>query len=168
MSDDLKAFSQAIAHLRKQQWLTHKLFRDYVPGFEQAHLTDCHPHIARTLDSTPEWVGFTDYDIPLDHIQQGGEYYPDSVARAMGHPNIGQSPRGFQVPCRALIPKAFEGLLVTGKAACHFFHYHGTHAALGQAAGVIAALAARGGVGLRELDVAKAQAELRRQGAVVD
>lgn len=165
--DDLKSFSSAIAHLRKQQWLTHKLFRDYVPGFEEAHLVDAHPHIARALDSTPEWQGFTEYDIPLDHIREGGEYYQDSVARVMGHPNTGQSPRGFQVPCRTLIPKALEGLLVTGKAACHFFHYHGTHATLGQAAGVIAAVATRRGTRLRELDVREAQAELRRQGAVV-
>jgi hypothetical protein len=167
MFDDLQGFSRAIAHLRQQQWLTHKFFRDYVPGFAEAHLMDTHPHIARAGFSTPEWRGFSEYYIPWEHIQEGGEYYPDVVARVMGHPNIGQSPRGFQVPLRTLLPKDLEGLLIIGKPACHIFHYHGTQATLGQAAGVIAALAARGGARLRELEVRAVQAELRRQGAVV-
>ncbi|MBI3920737.1 MAG: FAD-dependent oxidoreductase [Armatimonadetes bacterium] len=165
--ENIKALSEGIACYRKQQWLTHKMFRDYVPGFEKAHLMDTHPHIARALNTRGGEGGFTEFDIPWEHCQGGGDYYPDSVARVMGHPNFGQSPRGFQVPLRTLIPMALEGLLVIGKAACPTFHYSGTMATLGQAAGVIAALSALGGTPLRELVVSQVQAELRRQGAVV-
>ena len=165
--DDVQRFSHAIAYLRKQQWLTHRLFREFVPGFERAHLVDTHPHIARAGFTAADWEGFSEYDIPWAHMEEGGEYYADSVARVMGHPNMGQSARGFQVPLRALIPKGLEHLLIIGKPACRVFHYHGTHAALGQAAAVVAAVAARESADLRGLDVCLAQAELRRQGAIV-
>jgi len=165
--DDPLSLSKAIAETRKQQWLTHRLFRAYVPGFAHAHLLDIHPHIARALLRSQEPTGFTEYDILWEHIQGGGDLYEDSIARVMGHPEVGQSPHGFQVPYRSLIPKGLEGLLITGKPACRSFHYHGTNAALGQAAGVAAACAARDGVALRELDVRAVQEELQRQGAVV-
>lgn len=153
--------------MRQRQWLTHKLFREYVPGFERAHLVDIHPHIATALLRSKTPGGFTEYDIPWEHIENNGELYYDSIARVMGHPDAGQSPSGFQVPLRSLIPKGLEGLLVTGKPACRFLHYHATNAAIGQAAGVVAAVAASDTVPLRKLSVAKVQGELKRQGAVV-
>ena len=165
--DDPLSLSRAIAETRKQQWLAHRLFRDYVPGFERAHLMDIHPHIARALLRSHDPSGLTEYDIPWEYIQDGGSRYEDSIARVMGHPEAGQSPHGFQVPYRSLLVKGLEGLLITGKPACRFFHYHGTNAALGQAAGVAAAVAVREGVSLRELDVHKVQRRLERQGAVV-
>ena len=166
--DDPWHLSRTIAELRKRQWLTHKLFREYVPGFEKAHLMDIHPHIARALRISQEPGGFTEYDLPWEAIETDGPKYADSIARVMGHPDKGQAPGGFQVPYRSLIPKNLEGLLVIGKPACRFFHYHGTIAALGQAAGVAAAVGARGQVPLRELPVAQVQAILQEQGAVYE
>jgi len=165
--DDPLHLSQTIAEMRQRQWLTHKLFREYVPGFERAHLVDIHPHIATALLRSNTSGGFTEHDIPWEHIEKNGELYHDSIARVMGHPDAGQSPSGFQVPLRSLIPKGLEGLLVTGKPACRFLHYHATNAAIGQAAGVAAAIAASDTVPLRKLSAAKVQGELKRQGAVV-
>jgi hypothetical protein len=165
--DDPFHLSRTTAEMRKRQWLTHKLFREYVPGFERTHLMDIHPHIARALLRSKESGGFTEYDIPKEHIEKDGNLYEDSIARVMGHPDDGQSPSGFQVPLRSLIPKGLEGLLVTGKPACRFLHYHGTNAAIGQAAGVAAAVAAKDGVLLRKLSIEKVQRELKRQGAIM-
>lgn len=165
--DDPLRRSRTIAEMRKRQWLTHKLFREYVPGFEQAHLLDIQPHIAMALLQSREPGGLTEYDIPWEHIEEGGELYEDSIARVMGHPDAGQSPSGFQVPLRSLIPRGLSGLLVTGKPACRFLHYHVTNAAIGQAAGVAAAIAANDDVPLRKLPIAKVQGELKRQGAIV-
>jgi len=165
--DDPFHLSRTIAEMRKRQWLTHKLFQKYVPGFERAHLMDVHPHIANALLRSFEPGGFTEYDIPKEHIERDGRLYEDSIVRVMGHPDAGQATEGFQVPYRSLIPQGLEGLLVTGKPACRFLHYHGTNAAIGQAAGVAAAVAAKDGVSLRELSVAKVQEELKRQEAVV-
>jgi hypothetical protein len=167
MLDDPLHLSRTIAEMRKRQWVTHKLFREYVPGFEQAHLMDIHPHIARALMISRDPGGFTDCDIPWEVIEQGGNVYEDSVARIMGHPDKGQTANGFQLPYRSLLPKGLEGLLVTGKPACRFIHYHSTCAAVGQAAGAAAAVAALDGVLPRGVSVPKVQAELLRQGAVV-
>ncbi len=95
-----------------------------------------------------------------------GRLYEHSVVRVMGHPDKGQAPEGFQLPLGSLVPRGLEGLLVTGKPACRFLHYHVTNAAVGQAAGVAAAVGSESGVGAREIDGAKVQEELRRQGAI--
>jgi len=166
--DDPLQMSQAILGLRRRQWVTHQMFRRYVPGFEHAHLEDVHPHIARALHISTDPGGFTDYDVTWADIQRGGPERDDLVTRVMGHPNKGQPANGWLLPYAAMLPKGLEGLLVTGKPACRFIHYHGTVGAVGQAAGVAAALAALGKTTPRQLPAAAVRDELRRQGAVVD
>ena len=166
LSDTLH-LSRTLAEMRKRQWLTHKLFRDYVPGFEQAHLVDVLPHIARALLRSQEPGGFTEYDVPWEHVRTDGNLYDDAIVRVRGHHDQGEAVHGWQLPYRSLIPRGLEGLLVTGKPACRVLHIHGTNAAVGQAAGAAAALAAMEGVPLRELSVCKVQAALQEQGAVV-
>ena len=165
--DDVLHLCRMMVEMRKRQWLTHKMFRNYVPGFDKAHLMDVQPHVARALLRSREPGGFVEYDVPWEHIEKDGNLYEDSIARVMGHHDQGQALGGWQLPYRSLIPKGLEGVLVTGKPACRFLHIHATHAAVGQAAGVAAAIAARDEVPLRELDVPKVQKELERQGAVV-
>jgi len=165
--DDPQRLSRASAEMRKRQWLTHKLFRDYVPGFETAHLVDVLPHISRALVQSHDPGGFTEYDVPWDHVETDGDLYEDAVVRVRGHHDVGEAVHGWQLPYRSLIPKGLEGLLVTGKPACRVLHIHATNAAVGQAAGVAAALAAKEGVPLRALAVHKVQETLQKQGAVV-
>jgi hypothetical protein len=165
--DDPLRLSEMISEYRKNQWLTHRLFREYVPGFEKAHLMDVHPHIARALLQSKEPGGFTEFDVPRENIESDGDRYEDSVARVIGHPGKGQADEGYQIPYRSLIPEGLEGLLVTGKPVCRMLHIHGTNAAVGQAAGVAAAVAAKSGLPLRELSVAEVQRELAKLGAVV-
>ena len=164
--DDPLDLSQTLSHYRRQQWLTHKLFRDYVPGFERAHLMDVCPHVARSVVQSTDPSDMTECYVPWEHMVEDG-VYEDSIARVMGHPDIDKAPQGWQFPYRALVPKALDGLLLTGKPACRKLHYHGTNAAVGHAAGVAAAIAARDGVSPRAVRVPKVQKELARQGAVV-
>ena len=165
--DDPLHLSRTITEMRKRQWLTHKLFRGYVSGFEQAHLVDIHPHIARSLLRSREPGGFVEYDVPTEHITENGTLYDDAIARVRGHHDSGEAPNGWQLPYRSLIPKGLDGLLVTGKAACRSLHIHSTNAAVGQAAGVAAAVAVKAGVALRETPVSTVQEELKRQHAAV-
>ena len=164
--DDPLLLSRTIVHFRKKQWLTHRVFRDHVPGFEKARLMDVHPHTARARHQSKEPAGFTESDIPWDHIAKG-ESYSDSVARVMGHYDKGASTDGWQFPYRSLIPKSLEGILVTGKPACRWLHLHATHAAVAQAAGVAAALAAKDNLPLRKLDPSDIRSRLEQQGAIV-
>ena len=165
--DDPLHLARTIAALRKRQWLTHKLFREYVPGFAKAHLVDLQPHIARALLISGEPGELTEYDVPMEHIAKNGDLYQDSIARVVGHPGKGQAPQGFQIPYRSLIVKGLKGLLVTGKPACRFLHIHATNAAVGQAAGVAAAVAVKEEAPLRAVPVRRVQEELEKQGAMV-
>ena len=165
--DDPLDMSQTVSHYRRKQWLTHKLFREYVPGFRNAHLVDVHPHVARALQQSTDPSDMTEVHVPWEHMVEGGNAYADSIARVMGHPDTEKAPQGWQFPYRALLPTAFEGLLLTGKPACRKLHYHGTNAAVGHAAGVAAAIAARDGVTPSDVNVPQVQEELGRQGAIV-
>ena len=166
--DDPLHLSQAILGLRQRQWLTHEMFRHYVPGFEQARLEDVHPHIARALNISKEPGGFTDYDVTWADIEQGGPDRGDRLIRVMGHPLQGQPADGWILPYAAMLPRGLEGLLVTGKPACRFIHYHGTVGAVGHAAGVAGALAATRKIAPRQLSASDVRDELKRQGATVD
>jgi len=164
--DDPLNMSQTLCHFRRKQWLTHKLFRQYVPGFEHAHLMDVYPHVARSVVQSTDPSDMTECYIPWEHMAEDG-VYEDSIARVMGHPDTKKAPQGWQFPYRALVPKALDGLLLTGKPACRKLHYHGTNAAVGHAAGVAAAVAAKEGASPRTVRVQEVQNELVRQGAVV-
>ena len=109
----------------------------------------------------------TEQHVPWEHMVEGGNVCEDSIARVMGHPDPKKAPQGWQFPYRALVPRSFDGLLLTGKPACRKLHYHGTNAAVGHAAGVAAAVAAQADVQPRDVCVRKVQEELARQGAVV-
>ena len=88
-------------------------------------------------------------------------HFNDSVARG----------RGYYTPYRALLPLNTEGLLVAGR------HYSVEPdaqklsreippcMAMGEAAGIAAAMAADTSSGLRDIDVSRLQQTLRQQGA---
>lgn len=87
--------------------------------------------------------------------------FEDSVARG----------RDYYYPYRTLVPRSVENLLVAGR------HYSSTSAAqkisreippcmaMGEAAGIAAALSLDAGVAVRNVDIAKLQRTLRAQGA---
>ena len=79
----------------------------------------------------------------------------------------------YHIPYRCLLPQSAEGLLVVGRclSADHDAHASvrsmGQCMAMGQAAGMAAALCAQGGALPRVLDVSALQARLREIGAVI-
>ncbi len=78
---------------------------------------------------------------------------------------------GYDIPYRALLPKAVEHLLVAGRCISSEQQPYESHRAMvpimaiGQAAGAAAALAARSGICPRDIDVAALQRTLLEQGA---
>jgi FAD-dependent oxidoreductase family protein len=77
----------------------------------------------------------------------------------------------YDIPLRALLPQGVDGLLVAGRCLSGTHEAHSSYRvmpivmATGQAAGVCAALAAKGGVSPRAVPVAAVQAALLEQGA---
>jgi len=126
-----------------------------------------------------------EYMLTEEDVRRGATF-PDSIAvgawpvdihpangKVGVHPHKEESPLPYEIPFRCLIPQRVEGLLVAGKPISTTHRAHGstrvpgTSLATGQAAGVAAALAARGNLAVRKLDVAQLRQQLVGQGAIV-
>lgn len=130
--------------------------RQRIPGFERAVLVDIAPQLG--VRQTRLIRG--DYVVTKDDVVKR-HHFRDSVARG----------RGYYTPYRALLPQDTQGLLVAGR------HYSVEPdaqklsreippcMAMGEAAGVAAAMAAGTSTDLRDIDVSKLQQTLRSQGA---
>ncbi len=130
--------------------------REKMPGFRRCVVVDVAPQLGirqtRLLDGA--------YVVTKEDVTQR-RHFPDSIARG----------RDYYTPYRALLPRQIDQLLVAGR------HYSATPAAqrisreippcmaMGEAAGLAAALALDAGTNLAQIDVARLQAKLRAQGA---
>lgn len=82
-------------------------------------------------------------------------------------------PAPFDIPYSIMVPESLDGILATGRCisadreALGSVRVGATCAALGHAAGVAAAIAARTGRSVRDVDVSQVQGELRTQEALV-
>ncbi len=130
--------------------------REKLPGFRNAVVVDVAPQLGirqtRLLDG--------EYVVTKEDVSQRRPF-ADSVARG----------RDYYTPYRALLPRGVDQLLVAGR------HYSATPQAqrisreippcmaMGEAAGLAAALALDAGTTVRAVDVGRLQAKLRAQGA---
>lgn len=130
--------------------------RQHMPGFERAVVIDVAPQTGvRQTRMLEGEVIITKEDL----LQR--RRFDDAVARG----------RDYTTPYRALLPRQVENLLVAGR------HYSATSTAqkmsreippcmaMGEAAGVAAALSLHGNVTVRNVDVRRLQDTLRAQGA---
>jgi hypothetical protein len=146
-----------------------------IPGFEDSFLVQ-----------TAEYIGVRETRrFICDHVitndEAVGDFRFDDTIGISSNPAPGWKggrfffPHyGFDMPYRCLLPKDVENILVSGRCVsaeqlawrslrnqCGCF-------VTGQAAGVAAALAAKGGVIPRQIDVKELQTRLRAQGAVLE
>ncbi|MER7503783.1 FAD-dependent oxidoreductase [Nonomuraea pusilla] len=130
--------------------------RKSLPGFENCYLLD----VAEQIGVRQTRLLRGEYVVTKDDITNR-RHFTDSVARG----------RDYYTPYRALLPRQVDQLLVAGR------HYSATPdaqrisreippcMAMGQAAGVAAALAVDGGVTVRQVDPVAIQRGMRAQGA---
>jgi len=176
---DAAALSTAETEGRRQVWLLFNVLKKYVPGWENAWLIDTAASIG--IRETRRFIG--EYVLTEEDLMEGREF-PDSVALG-SYPVDIHNPDGvwvrfvhikapcYAIPYRCLVPLQVENLLVAGRiiSATHealaSTRVMFTCMAIGQAAGVAAALASRGRVSPRSLDVRDVQAELLQQDAIL-
>jgi len=156
--DGLKVEDLTRAEMQGRKHIA-KLFdyiRGHMPGFERCYVVDVAPQtgVRQTRLLTGEYV------LNKEDLAQRTRF-ADAVARG----------RDYTVPYRTMLPKDVENLLVAGR------HYSATPAAqkisreippcmaMGEAAGVAAAMALDSGVSVRDVDVKLLQQKLRAQGA---
>jgi len=156
--DGLKVEDLTLAEVQGRRHIAALLgyVRGHMPGFERAYVVDVAPQTGvrqtRLLDG--------DYVVTREDLAQRVRF-ADTVARG----------RDYTTPYRAMLPRNVENLLVAGR------HYSATSTAqkmsreippcmaMGEAAGMAAALAIETGVRVRDIDVKTLQQRLRAQGA---
>lgn len=165
---------------RRQALEYQRFLRDCVPGYEESVLLNFSTYIgvresrriqgdywltrddvlsARKFDDAIAMCG-----APIEEHHAGSdtrwEYLPEGAA--------------YDVPYRCLLPKDVEGLLLAGRclSASHDAHASvrsmGQCMALGQAAGLAAAMSASVGRPPRQVDIRSLQRDLLRLGAVLE
>jgi len=166
---------------RRQAWQIAEFMRREVPGFEQAYVSVTGPQIGvrETRRVMGEYV-LTEEDV------LGARKFEDGVALA-SYPVDIHNPRGagtvlkhlpagewYSIPYRCLVPRGIDGLLVAGRpiSATHEAHssvrVQPTCYAMGQAAGIAAAIAAAGRIPPRAVDVQAVRAQIRTQGGILE
>ena len=168
---------------RRQAFQALEVYRRYVPGMEKAYLVST-PCTVGTRESR-RIVG--EYRLTREDLVAEREF-PDSIGYGSFFIDI-HNPDGpgmdaktwrpakgfkYQVPYRILVPRTVEDLLVAGRCVSVTHEALGSLrvmpqcAVMGEAAGVAAAQAAGGGPPPRRADLAALQAQLRRQGAILE
>lgn len=160
---------------RRQIGTIVEFLKDHVAGFDRAVLAGIAAHIG--VRETRRIVGrytLTEDDI-LSHRR-----FPDSIALGAGPLDIHEAggtgiklhvpDQPFEIPMRCLVPSYLEGLLVTGRAISATRAANGgarhmaTAMALGEAAGVLAALSV---ASADEVHADEVRSVLRDRGAFV-
>jgi hypothetical protein len=178
--DALEAADATRAELagRQQVKTIVRFLRERVPGFENSILAAI---AARTgVRETRRMIG--QHTLTEDDIMSG-RGFEDTIALGAGPMDLHESKgtglelwlpeKPFEIPLRALLPQSVEGLVIAGRAmsatrdANGGSRHMGTAMCLGEAAGVYAALAARGEATLRDAAVHRIRGVLRERGALV-
>jgi 2-polyprenyl-6-methoxyphenol hydroxylase-like FAD-dependent oxidoreductase len=141
-------------------------FRENVPGFARAWILDTASQVgtrhARRLIGAER--------ITIDHWRNDGGYV-DSVGLC---PGMTPSYPTLQIPYGSLVPAITNGLLAAGRNLSADTKSHAAVReipecwAMGEAAGVAATLAIDSDVDVRDVDVRALQAQLVKQGSIVD
>ncbi len=182
-SRSAKDLTAATIEARRQAYESIEVYRKYIPGMENSYMV-----------STPNTIGIREsrrilgeYVLTKDDILSGktfedsigyGSFFIDihncsgpGMDRKMMRPHPGFR---YQIPFRILIPETKENLLTAGRCVSV------THEALGslrvmpqcgvmgQAAGAASVLSIRQGVAVRNVDRKALQAELKKQGCILD
>lgn len=165
-----------------------RFLRRYLPGFETSYVVSNPFQVG--IRETRRIRG--SYVLTKEDCRVGQDF-PDQVARGAypldvhdvgaaptgslvpgGGTDLSKIPRSYGIPARALIAEGVENLLAAGRALSATHEAAGSARgqpvcmATGHAAGTIAAMAALAGTQPSRLEMARVQATLRKQNAVLD
>jgi FAD-dependent oxidoreductase family protein len=174
---DVWDLSDAEWQTRRQMRQIVSFLRRYVPGFEASYVVQSGMQVG--VRETRRIAG--EYQLNEEDIL-GARKFPDGIARS-AYPIDIHNPEGrgtvlkhlppgewYEIPLRCLLPQSVEGLLVAGRCISGTHEAHSSYRvmpvvmAVGQAAGVCAALAAKRRTMPRAVPAGEVRAELTRQG----
>ncbi len=161
-----------------------RFLREMVPGYDRAQLLTMSTRLgireSRRLDGAYvlDHTDFLDATSHDDDVALCGQPLEDhSAGAATRWEYVGGEPepngRLYGVPFRTLVPRTVDGLIVAGRCLSATHEAHASVRsiaqcmAMGQAAGIAAALAADSGAQPRDLDPAQLRKQLVEAGAVL-
>lgn len=170
---DAADLSKAEVEGRKQVFMLEKFFRDRVPGFTHAYVSQVGTQIG--IRETRRIVG--DYVLDGKDVLSGRRF-EDVIARS-GYPIDIHDPEGhgvtagfieeggaYDIPYRSIVPKGLDNCLLAGRCISTTHEAQATTRltpscmAIGQAAGTAAALAAKQRSTVRGVDITELQQAL--------
>jgi len=161
----------------------YRFLKPFVPAFRDAFLTGTHfisgiresrrirgdfvltADPLRHHEEFPDAVAWSSYPIDRHSPVKGTTDFREAEARLPGY---------YSIPFRVMVPSRTPNLLVAGRCvssdetAYSAIRVMGTTMALGEAAGIAAALMAQSGIAASAVPAAAVRAVLRERGAVVD
>ncbi len=167
---------------RKQCEQLERFLRKYVPGFEHALLEFTGPSVG--VRGSRQLVG--DYTLTAQDIMERRTFsrviahsaYPIDIHNPKGEGTssrfLSEPGTYYSIPYDVFTCPVFSNLLVTGRCVSATFEAQAairvtpTAGAMGHAAGVAAALAAKEDLDVHEVDVQKVQEKLKEQQAFLD
>ncbi len=174
---DEEAWSNAEIKGFMQHEVTLKLLKNYIPGCKNAYISGCGHTVG--LRETRHIKG--DYVLTTEDLVQGTDFY-DGIALGAYHLDVHspdhqgidtEHPKTYKIPYRIMLPENIEGLLIAGRAcsatqgAQASFRVIPISGAMGQAAGLAAALAVSQNKTVRNVDIAALQKKLKFNGAIL-
>lgn len=176
-----KSLTDAHSEARHQVLDAYRVLHDKTPGFENARIAAVAPVLG--IRESRHIEG--DYKITVKDVAEGTKFYDRIAVYGFGMDvhNRNDNEKGnfkveiakrYYVPYSALLPKNCKNVIVAGKTlSCESQAVGGMRCmpaamAMGQAAGIAAAMAVNDGVTVREIDVDMLQSKLRDLGAILD
>ncbi len=155
---------------RKEMLASHDYYKKHIPGFEKSYIVLTNPQLGtRGSRRVVGEYSLTEKDMNTNNpVKDAIAVFPD-VDR--GNDSL-KYPLTY-MPYRCMIPRKVNNLLVACRAfssnavANNFFNYIPHCIALGEAAGIAAALSISSGADLRKIDVRALQANLKKQGVLL-
>jgi hypothetical protein len=176
---DMRQVTRAEIDGRRQAQAFVTFVREHVPALRDAYLIDT--ATALGVRETRHILG--EYVLAADDVRAGQKFddgiatasFPIDIHSSDDTSQIGEHLSGvYDIPYRSLVPRQVDGLLTAGRCISgdHVAHasyrVKGPCMAMGQAAGVAAAICSARGVTPRALDPADVRVALREQGVRLD
>ena len=170
--------SRAEVRGREHAWAMFALWQEHLPEFAGAHFVTSGP----TVGARESRVITGEYTLTAEDILSTRSF-ADAIAKGSWYMDLHPSNRSgyhrhvtvkaYDIPYRTLLPIGAENMLVAGR--CHSAtskalassRVNVTAMAMGQAAGVSAAMAVRDGVSPYQVDMPRLQSNLLQQGALL-
>lgn len=180
---NLADIARSDRELREQTDRVIAFLRRHIPGFENCRLLDGAD--LPGFRETRRMEGL--YTLTAEDIAQG-RAFPDAVVHGVNfcfdthNPDgggqaedlaVARGTRPYDIPYRCFLPKEADGLLAAGRCISGTHKAHSSYRvmnicmAMGEAAGIAAALSAQKGVPPRALDVKDIQAALQKAGVTL-